>query len=156
MIVLMAFLFGLGYIVWALLQDQRETAQSIRCSQNLKSLSLALLQYSEDWDGRLPPADHWIDCIDNARYLPVANRASLFHCPGATTPYGYALNSSVGGISLDTADFDHTHTVLLFETDSRVRNANGSKILLARKRHGELNCSFCDGYVHWANPVRPE
>jgi hypothetical protein len=142
-----------GYYLWAELAAQRKTAQSVRCRENLKALSLGLLMYASDWDDRLPPADRWADVIDGAKYLPdrdTAQRATLFHCPAATgTPYGYALNRSVAGGSL--ADIDVIRTALLFETDAAERNAHGSRRDLARTRHFNLNAAFCDGRVVWLN-----
>ena len=150
-IFLLVFLVvGYHYVITPLLQSEKGTHESIKCRENLRLLSLALLEYSENSDDKFPPANHWIDCIDNNKYLPNVDRAAVFHCPAAEGSYGYAMNKSVGSVSLMT--FNLQDTVLLFETDSENRNANGSLKDLALKRHHTLNCSFCAGEVHWVNP----
>jgi len=138
-----------GYFIWAELQGQKESAYSVTCRQHMKQLSDALLQYANDWDEHLPPSKSWSTCINSEKYLHENNRTIVFHCPAAKTPYGYAMNYSVGGMSLSS--FDIRHTVLVFETDSENWDANGSAEYLAHSRHHMLNCSFCDGNVVWVN-----
>lgn len=108
------------------------------------------MQYSNDWDNKLPPQHRWMDAIDN-KYLAGINKATVFHCPAANVPYGYAMNRSVEGASLMQLDSPRD-TVMLFETDSRTRNADGGIADMAQPRHGTLNCSYCDGHTHWVNP----
>ena len=131
-----------------MLDSQKETAQGVRCRENLKQLSLALLQYSDDWDNKMPVSNHWVDAIDG-KYVKPDNKNPVFKCPSSPSPYGYAMNRAAGNVSLTT--FDMSRQVLLFEIDGGTRNANGSVQNLAHRRHHMLNCSFCDGHVHWVN-----
>jgi prepilin-type processing-associated H-X9-DG protein len=89
-----------------------------------------------------------MDCIDNNKYLG-QDRTTLFHCPAAVSQYGYATNAQLSGKSVQITESNDV--VLLFETDSPKRNANGTKTSLARPRHHMLNCAFCDGSVAWVN-----
>jgi hypothetical protein len=88
-----------GYAVWSLLESNRQAAHMIGCEQNMRQLSRALLQYANNHNERLPPANRWMDCIDNNTYLPGVDRQSVFRCPAAKS-YGYAMNAAVGGMSL--------------------------------------------------------
>lgn len=130
-------------------RSARDTAQSHVCKNNLKRLSNALVMYAQDWDGHYPPANAWMDCIDNDKYLG-PDRSTVFHCPAASSRYGYAMNAQGSGKSDQILNF--TDTVLLFETDSPTRNANGIQNSLARPRHHMLNCAFCGGSTAWVNP----
>lgn len=149
--VVAALLLGIVfYSVWDLMRSNKKHAESVACEQNLRQLSLALTQYSSDWDYKFPLRGRWADSIDN-KYLSNANRSVVFHCPAATSPYGYAMNKSAEGASIINLD-DPGETVMLFETDSGARNADGGIADMAKPRHSMLNCSYCDGHTHWVNP----
>ena len=83
-------------------RSARSSGQSHVCKDNLKRLSQALGMYAQDWDGRYPPANAWMDCIDNDKYLG-PDRSTVFHCPAASSLYGYAMNAQFSGKS----DRDH-------------------------------------------------
>lgn len=129
-------------------RSARYAAQAAACKNNLKRLANALNMYAEDWDGHYPPANAWMDRIDNDKYLE-PGRTDVFHCPAADSPYGYAMNAQMGGKS--AKDIDVVNTVLLFETDAPARNANGNQNSMAHPRHASLNCVFCGGTAAWVN-----
>ncbi|MGC8832728.1 MAG: DUF3352 domain-containing protein, partial [Armatimonadota bacterium] len=41
------------------LTNAREKARQATCMSNMKQLALAMLQYAQDWDEKLPPANRW-------------------------------------------------------------------------------------------------
>jgi prepilin-type processing-associated H-X9-DG protein len=142
----LAIVFGAGiWIIEPLLRSAKVTQQSATCEDNLRILSRAMLMYSQDYDETFPSPDAWADRIRSAT-PPDQLSPDDFHCPAASFPGGYAMN-------VDAPKADRPiDTVLLFDTDSRLPNAHGSRELLAHRRHNMLNCAFCDGHVHWVNP----
>src|SRR5580704_9752699 len=89
-----------GLILYPLLMSARNKARNITCYDNIRMLSKATMQYAQDSDGYLPPANRWGDAVKpyveepdnggNARPLEDA-----WHCAVATTPYSYAFNSAL-------------------------------------------------------------
>ena len=72
--------------------------QTASCPGNLAQIYKALQFYMDDWDGKLPPADRWMDCIKDR--VP---EDATFHCPGvipaSSTRFGYSMNPALGGKS---------------------------------------------------------
>src|SRR5205807_1896719 len=64
--------------------QQAESARTL-CQSNLRRISIALLQYSQDFDGRFPPVRmpgpnrEWRMWVDNI--LQYAGRVDYFVCP---------------------------------------------------------------------------
>ena len=76
--------------------------------ENLHRLHQAFYNYAQDWDQRLPPADHWTDSISG--YLSGAGQpggplASL-HGPGDGPQIGYVYNDLAAGYSLESGRRD--------------------------------------------------
>jgi hypothetical protein len=127
----------------------RAVAQVHQCTRNLKGLSTAVAIYANDWDETLPPARAWGDQV--AARLP-RNEPDVFRCPAAGSPYGYAFNRALDGLSL--ARVEHpADTVVVLECDAANRNAAGDQASVPRPgRHvGNSIYAFVDGQVKWAN-----
>jgi hypothetical protein len=129
-----------------------EKADSVMCESNIRNLSYAVLQYMQDSDETAPPAGKWGDLV-----APYVNKRDpeptlgfdpkkAWHCPAASSPYGYAMNDAMSSVKLDKVG-DPTTTILLFESDAQTRNAHGGVAQLpAEPRHfGTENYALLDG-----------
>jgi hypothetical protein len=126
------------------------------CLSNLKQLAAAQAMYALDWDGRLPPANAWMDAIE-----PLPKSKDIFYNPRvrprSPDAYGYAMNIYCSGIDVNK-EADPSGTVLLFESLLLARNAcSGFYGLPDPPRNGEANCvAFLDGSVANLTAVKAE
>jgi hypothetical protein len=60
----------------------RKKEREVACLTNEKTLVVAELQYAQDWDDKLPAADHWADCVQP--FINKTESAKLFRCPEAS------------------------------------------------------------------------
>ena len=139
-------LIGIASIFAVVSMSAKMKAQDVVCSANVKALGIAFLLYSQDWDNTLPSASRWFD--NSRQYLTKDERESVFRCPASVSNYGYALNSAVGGLSLDKVQAPMI-TVGLFESGSnRANDAGGVKLVTRETRHpGGLWFGYLDGHV---------
>lgn len=123
----------------------RENSRRSSCQSNLKQISLGVLQYTQDYDEKLPPAKHWIDVV-----RPYIKSEPIFNCPSIPSGkrYGYAYNSRLS-IKTFGVDFDSTQTVSIYETSVLKRNAYGMGENPAFRHLGGANYAFVDGHVEW-------
>lgn len=136
----------------------RVAARQTGCETHLKELSSAVVLYTQDWDDREPPANHWGDSI--AKYLPSTlslrpewqsdDVRSVFQCPAARRPFAYAFNQYLDHAPLARIDSPANQT-LLFESDATSRNASGDQRSLAARHMDFANVAFADGHVRLAN-----
>lgn len=128
----------------------RASGKQDTCLQNLGLLSSGIAEYTQDYDGKLPPPDRWADLIrpdittNGSSYQKDEPGEDIWHCPTASTPFSYSLNT---GVSRSNATLNPS--VELFESDAKVRNACGGKqMLVNHPRHGGSdNYLFTDGHV---------
>jgi len=112
-------------------QCSREVAWQNRCIQNLRSISLAIAKYAQDWDERLPPAQRWTDAISE-RHLQREVMLQVFRCHKSSFPFGYAFNAFLDSVSISQVD-SLAETVLLFECDASSLNAFGDQTNLPQR-----------------------
>lgn len=115
-----------------------------QCMSNQKQIMYAMLEYADDWDGRLPPAIAW-----NA-YLAkrLADPRRLFQCPTAqrqgSRGYDYAYNPMLSAKAMSDVP-DPAYTVATFDAD------NGQ---ISARHMGGANVAYVDGHLKWSRPVQ--
>ena len=88
--------------------------------QNMQALSQALIKYSGEHAGRLPPAETWMDELED--YLL---DHSVFECPSdEDKPFGYAMNEALSGAKLPDDWEVRRDIILLAEWPGAGRNAH--------------------------------
>lgn len=141
-----AFLFYMGGSLIHVFASARTMQHHSTCVTNVKQLMLGLLQYSQDWDESLPPAQQWATL--SGRYGHPSSEAFVWHCPDADSPYSYAFNTALGHLSLSKLDLP-AQTVCLFEADANLWNAVGGPQQLAKEQRHPWgpHYGFADGHV---------
>ncbi len=158
----------------------REKARQSSCLSNVKQLALTWLQYSQDYDERLPP-QYW-----NNRYWalivrPYAKNDQMFICPSETgynattgvgyyggntyglqySPLGVAASTNNGGVALAQVD---SPSMIMMLGDNRGVTAgicypyddltprNGYGVPADRHNEGG-NWAYVDGHTKWVKPT---
>ncbi len=139
---------GLTCVFYDPLLDAAIAAQDRTCIDNMRALSGALLIYAGDWDNTLPPDTRWYN--EAQTRLGFDKKGRVIRCPASESPYTYALNCSLGALSLSKVS-EPAATVMLFECDASGPNASGNKEFVTREvrlRHPEgPHFAFTDGSV---------
>ncbi len=178
LLVVIAIIAILAAILFPVFSRARENARRTSCLNNVKQLGLAVMQYTQDFDEKLPPSSdlapvpkYWFDKVE-----PYVKSKQVFFCPSEGDPfkkdaaapmtrdnisYGYNYiyttwrphaSYALGGHSL--ARFQSpANTVLLGDTHRN--NAQGYVIawtgtyeLDARHMEG-VNIAYMDGHAKW-------
>jgi prepilin-type N-terminal cleavage/methylation domain-containing protein/prepilin-type processing-associated H-X9-DG protein len=88
LLVVIAIIAILASILFPVFGRARENARRSSCQSNLKQIGLGLIQYTQDYDERLPRNDSARDVstwIDNLQ--PYIKSDQLFICPSDSAPY---------------------------------------------------------------------
>lgn len=135
-----------GMIVWHIFAQAQDKAPTASCQSNLKQISLGILMYAQDWDENLPPAPQW--ATQAGTYTKYNANAPLWHCPTATSPYSYAMNRALAGVSMSEIN-EREKTITLFESDASIWNMTGGKEILPKpgRHNGRGNFALLDGHV---------
>jgi prepilin-type N-terminal cleavage/methylation domain-containing protein/prepilin-type processing-associated H-X9-DG protein len=121
LLVVIAIIAILASILFPVFARARENARRASCQSNLKQLGLGILQYTQDYDERLPLATSslsgagalggWVTCyafdasanafsVSEGSIYPYIKSTQVFICPSDTTGRAsgdsYAINSCVG------------------------------------------------------------
>lgn len=133
----------LAWLLFPVFRSARIAARQRLCVQHLKSLSMAMLTYAQDWDEHYPPAQRWCDAI-----RPYVRSMEDYRCPAARhLRCGYAMNAQLDQFKQsDLAE--PSKTVMLFDATGGW-NLSGGKELIARRHSGGANFAFGDGRVQY-------
>ena len=89
-------LYVLGWLMAGMFGPLRLIGQSVTCQSNIHRVTRALLLYSDDYEGRFPSSDKW---MDRTAFYVVEERR--FHCPAVSREtdnrFGYAMNAGMSG-----------------------------------------------------------
>ena len=126
-----------------------EMPPQTRCLSNLKQLALAQMMYSEEWNGRLPPASDWVGAL-----APYVLNTDIFTCPAdrrhqRQTSGGfetsYTMNELCDG--QDSAAFNvPADTALLFEGTALYGRGEVAAFRHPMARKDALNVGYVDGH----------
>lgn len=91
LLVVIAIISILASILFPVFARARENARRTSCASNMKQLGLALMQYTQDYDEKLPHrrivnGEGWDTLV-----LPYVKTKAIFRCPSAPSPKGNAL-----------------------------------------------------------------
>jgi hypothetical protein len=119
-------------------------AQNATCLSNVKAITLAMLMFADDHDGKLPKADRWVEDL-----MPYVKSAKLFKCSGDKSGErsSYAMNSALSGLSL--SEVAHPESlVVVFEAEKPGQNPSGGpEAVLIVPRHNGNAYGFADGHA---------
>jgi len=118
------------------------------CQSNEKQMMLGIVQYTQDYDERYPPARKWMDVT-----LPYIKSEQVFQCPALSGKgNGYAYNSKLSQASL-AGVMAPAMTINIYETSNLRRNVfapfNGRAYRHQRDNKDGMNIAFADGHVKW-------
>ncbi len=144
----------IGYCVFGgatLLRHAAETRRAGTCLSNMIQLYRGMRMHALGQKGALPAAESWADALVRHKLIP---NEQVLHCPKATGPYGYAMNSQLGGANLERIA-EPTQRVLLFESTTDTRNAHDRlESIPDALRHPRGNhYMFVDGHGEWLQEV---
>jgi hypothetical protein len=130
---------------------------------NLRQIGLAMMQYAQDHQFRMPDADQWVGQI--SPYLAGETAApeeqeriieSLMHDPASPTgqKWNYAFNSRLSGLSLAHINIPE-QTVLVFESITGAKNKAdaGTSVPHPGRHDGGSYYVSADGRAHWSADV---
>jgi prepilin-type processing-associated H-X9-DG protein len=163
------------------LSKAREKAKSIKCTNNLKQIGLAIFQYTDDYSGWLPPhrsgasgTPRWYEILCSGNYLPenacdssVNSEQRVLRCPSepdVKQARDYSNNEYIMGLPTQPA----TYWLKLSMMTSPAKTGmivDGSAFTYGWKsrpdnekygpdwpRHNYgVNMLFTDGHVSWLN-----
>jgi len=134
-----------GVGMYALVLKEQMAAKKAVCLSNVKHLTLAMMNYAEEHEGRLPSAETWCDDL-----LPYVRGEDAFACPEAPElTCAFAYNTALSGVSTESIA-DAVSVVLIFEGTAGWNAAGGPELLPDEPRHfwGE-DYGFADGHSAW-------
>jgi prepilin-type processing-associated H-X9-DG protein len=134
-----------AFVLWPVWPGgDRVGATRAACLSNLKQLALANVMYTDDFDGKLPSRDHWMDLLH-----PYEKRyEDMEHCPlvKGSGLYGYSLNARI--VKID--DLPRPESVpLVYDSVNRAKNASDlvNSLPLPGRHHGKNNIAYADGHA---------
>ncbi len=183
LLVVIAIIAILAAILFPVFAKAREKARQSSCSQNVKQIALANLQYAQDYDERSLPYSQlpsgggrlWYQLAE-----PYMKNTQLLTCPSQSittqwsgTSISYGLNRTTGslgeggndGVALGKIQLP-AETLAFADTRAHDNEAEafptfyappgntwGSYGTLSNRHNEGPNCGFYDGHVKWVQRV---
>ena len=183
-LVVIAIIAMLAAILFPVFARARENARRSSCQSNLKQLSLATMQYTQDYDDHFPlgisaSASGVFTALDLVQ--PYAKSKQIAICPSDAEPFdvdlsslaptiapsSYSANDKIattpefgGPAPASLAQIHQTSRIpLIWDAVLDTTTAPltpGLPNVIAQRRHLDgANCAFVDGHVKWIK-TRPE
>ena len=132
--------------MYPVFSQARMNAKQSACLSNTKQIGLAMILYTDDYDGKLPMTGNWRSAV-----RPYIKTDKVFTCFNAKNrEYSYAMNSALNGGKISTLS-DPSNTVSAFESDIPKINASGGiESVVYRHKQGAIplaNFMFADGHA---------
>jgi len=124
------------------LAQAKQKAETTRCVNNVKQLSVALCICGDDNQGHYPVATNWCGAVQGTGVS-----SQIFHCPAdnSGSRCSYAYNAKLAGVEETKAN---PNTVMIFEAGGGWNASGGPELLLDKPRHGHaVVVGFADGHV---------
>ena len=103
LLVVIAIIAILAAILFPVFAQAREKARAIACLSNLKQVGLAVAQYNQDYDEKMPNGDsgYATEAGWASQIYPYVKSVAAFHCPddsgAGPKASSYGINSNFGG-----------------------------------------------------------
>lgn len=124
--------------------------RNTRCLSALKHVTLSMLVYAEDYDGRLPGASDWMERSKDYMKSGLAG----YRCSEITEPgFGFAFRDTMAGVDVLAFSDEAPQPFLFDSVDCRWNAHGGYGLIPSQGRHeGKSSIGFADG--HAAQVVR--
>jgi len=152
----------IGVSVVHAFESARTMAHKSTCLNNVKQILAGTQQYAQDWDECLPSAQQWASLsnvhVGSGAQIGRTSEAVVWHCPDAVSPYSYAFNSALSGLSYKVLT-EPAQTLTIFEANATIWNAAGGKAQVVQESRHPVGpiYGFADGHVKSirATPEQP-
>jgi prepilin-type N-terminal cleavage/methylation domain-containing protein/prepilin-type processing-associated H-X9-DG protein len=170
LLVVIAIIAILAAILFPVFAKAREKARQTSCLNNVKQLTLAILQYTQDYDEVLPLAGYWplnptyhVAPYWDELLLPYIKNTQIYRCPSAAAgtrnyrynpPRGGARGAAPACTKLGTIDAPASVVLLTDIAQAGYLNTTGSYDLMndgyiVEVHNGGANLGFADGHAKW-------
>ena len=180
LLVVIAIIAILAAILFPVFARARENARRSSCQSNLKQLGLGFIQYTQDYDEKLPdtgeisnaPVGSWVPgggvttatpcAAELGALYPYVKSTQIYICPsdvdGKKKLLSYSMNEECGKKNLAAAS-QTSITILLLDESSTLNDGNFRSALSAGTYDAPTfihlegaNLAFMDGHVKWRRP----
>lgn len=155
LLVVIAIIFLLAAILFPVFSRVRENARRSTCQSNEKQIGLTLLQYTADYDGRLPPT--FVDLAWTTQIQPYVKTYQIFRCPNVRPPQQQALVDGDGFQSTYTFN-GYTTSVGLFRVDGRLLDSLASPSttwMVVEQHHNNKYLTLGYGFANYSEMGKP-
>ena len=169
LLVVIAIIAILAAILFPVFARAREKARQTSCLSNVKQIMLAVQQYAQDYDERMPRHGNSPDWSE--QIYPYVNNAQVYGCPSATQnpntvaevgtifnySWNYYSNSAQNNMKLAQIQRPSEALVILdgsYYISNRWRGDGSAIDNDGVPRHNDgANIGFADGHAKWMVPT---
>jgi prepilin-type processing-associated H-X9-DG protein len=138
---LLIVVFGAGLLFYSSTQMAGFAAKRAACTSNMKQLAMAMLMYSQDYDGKFPIAARW-----DVDIQPYIKNTVVLRCPARPYPNGYAFNSLLSGVDSNRL-VSPASVPMLFESSSGSPGTSDPLTTFFLAHDDQGGVAWADGHV---------